>query len=57
MLAMKAELISGGITIENHSEKGFSSLLRICAERENLPLTRDRKGENVEKATGDNYTI
>ena len=54
---MEAELISSGVTIESHSEKGFIFSLKRCAEREDLPLTRDRNRENVDKNSGDNYTI
>lgn len=54
---MEAELISRGVTIESHSEKGFIFSLKRCAEREGLPLTRDRSRENVENDSGDNYTI
>lgn len=57
MLAMEAELISSGVTIESHSEKGFIFSLKRCAEREDLPLTRDIKRENVDKNSGENYTI
>lgn len=35
MLAMEAELISRGITIENHSEKGFISLLKDVLKERN----------------------
>lgn len=57
VLAMEAELISRGVTIESHSEKGLIFSLKKCAEREDLPLTRDRNRENVEKDSGDNYII